>query len=151
MNFEKYEDLLKSIRLTKDSGKVTEVSGLVIKGFLPGASVGSICQIETINQGKTILAEVVGFKDREVFMMVLGEMRGVSLGCKVTLTKNVATVRVSEDLLGRVVNGLGDPIDGKETLDSYKEISIYGEIVNPLDREPIRKILDVGVRARGRR
>ncbi len=147
MNFEKYEDLLKSIRLTKDSGKVTEVSGLVIKGFLPGASVGSICQIETINQGKTILAEVVGFKDREVFMMVLGEMRGVSLGCKVTLTKNVATVRVSEDLLGRVVNGLGDPIDGKETLDSYKEISIYGEIVNPLDREPIRKILDVGVRA----
>jgi flagellum-specific ATP synthase len=147
MNFEKYDDLLKSIRLTKDSGKVMEVTGLLIKGFLPGASVGSICKIETNQDSPSILAEVVGFKDREVFMMALGEMRGVSLGCKVTLTKSVATIKVSDDLLGRVVNGLGEMIDSKESLDSFKEISIYSEVINPLDREPIRKPLDVGVRA----
>ena len=113
MNFEKYEDLLKSIRLTKDSGKVMEVTGLLIKGFLPGASVGSVCQIETNQNTAPVLAEVVGFKDREVFMMALGEMRGVSLGCKVTLTKSVATIKVSDDLLGRVIDGLGEMIDKK--------------------------------------
>lgn len=147
INFEKYEDILRNIHLTKDSGKVTEVTGLLIKGFLPGASVGSICAIVSPVSSKPLYAEVVGFKDRQVLMMGLSEMRGVTLGSKIILSKSIATVKVSDDLLGRVVDGLGLPIDQGETLESLKEVPLYAEVVNPLSREPIRKSLDVGVRA----
>ena len=147
INFEKYTDILRSVHLTKDSGKVTEVTGLLIKGFLPGASVGSICIIESPVSSKSLYAEVVGFKDRQVLMMGLSEMRGVTLGSKIVLSKSIATVKVSDDLLGRVVDGLGYPIDNGETLESLKEVPLYAEVVNPLSREPIRKSLDVGVRA----
>ncbi len=147
INFDKYSDILKNIHLTKDSGKVTEVTGLLIKGFLPGASVGSICQIETPTSVKPLYAEVVGFKDRQVLMMGLSEMRGVALGSKIVLSKSIATVKVSDDLLGRVVDGLGLPIDQGDPIETTKEVPLYAEVVNPLLREPIRKSLDVGVRA----
>ncbi|WP_409478240.1 FliI/YscN family ATPase [Pseudobdellovibrio sp. HCB154] len=147
LNFEKYEEIIKNCHLTEDSGKVTEVTGLLIKGYLPGASVGSICSIETPHSTKPLLAEVVGFKDRQVLMMALNEMRGVSLGCKITLSRSVATVRVSDELLGRVVDGMGLPIDEKSSIENFKEFPLYADVVNPLHREPIRESLDVGVRA----
>ncbi|MBC7466310.1 MAG: FliI/YscN family ATPase [Bdellovibrio sp.] len=145
INFEKYSDILKSTHLTKDSGKVTDVTGLLIKGYIPGVSVGSICEIQA--QGRTILAEVVGFKDRQVLMMSLADMRGISMGSKITLAKSVATVKVSDELLGRVVDGLANPLDSLGDFEGMKEVPLYAEVVNPLDREPIRKSLDVGVRA----
>lgn len=147
LNFDKYEEITKNCHLTEDSGKVTEVTGLLIKGFLPGASVGSVCSIETPFSAKPLLAEVVGFKDRQVLMMALNEMRGVSLGCKITLSRSVATVKVSDELLGRVVDGMGLPIDDKVSIENFKEFPLYAEVVNPLHREPIRHSLDVGVRA----
>ncbi len=147
INFEKYENILNQIHLTKDSGKVTEVTGLIIKGFIPGVSVGSICEIQTSIAAKPILAEVVGFKDRQVLMMSLAGMRGISMGSKVTLSKPIATVRVSEELLGRVVDGLGQPLDSGPEIEISNEISMYREIINPLNRVPIREALDVGVRA----
>lgn len=147
LNFDKYEEIIKNCHLTEDSGKVTEVTGLLIKGYLPGASVGSVCSIETPHSTKPLLAEVVGFKDRQVLMMALNEMRGVSLGCKITLSRSIATVKVSEELLGRVVDGMGLPIDDAAPIENFKEFPLYAEVVNPLHREPIRQSLDVGVRA----
>lgn len=147
IDFEKYQNILNHIHLTKDSGKVTEVTGLIIKGFIPGVSVGSICEIQTSVAPKPILAEVVGFKDRQVLMMSLAGMRGISMGSKITLSKPIATVRVSEELLGRVVDGLGQPLDDGPDLEISNEISMYRDIVNPLNRVPIREALDVGVRA----
>ena len=147
LNFDKYHDILKNSHLTEDSGKVTEVTGLLIKGYLPGASVGSICSIETPHSTKSLLAEVVGFKDRQVLMMALSEMRGVSLGCKITLSRSIATVKVSDELLGRVVDGMGLPIDELPAMENFKEFPLYADVVNPLHREPIRQPLDVGVRA----
>ncbi len=147
VNFEKYHQILNSVHLTKDSGKVTEVTGLLIKGFIPGVSIGSICEIQTSASDKPVLAEVVGFKDRHVLMMTLGGMRGISMGSKITLAKSMATIKVSDDLLGRVVDGLGQPLDSGPPMEETKEISLYGEIVNPLSRKPIREHLDVGVRA----
>ena len=147
IDFEKYQNILNSTHLTKDSGKVTEVTGLIIKGYIPGVSVGSICEIKTTAVDKPILAEVVGFKDRHVLMMSLAGMRGIAMGSKITLSKSIATVRVSEELLGRVVDGLGRPMDEGPELEISTEIMMYGDIVNPLKRVPIREILDVGVRA----
>lgn len=147
INFDKYQNILNNTHLTKDSGKVTEVTGLIIKGYIPGVSVGSICEIQTIVSDKPILAEVVGFKDKSVLMMSLGAMRGISMGAKINLSKSVATVRVSDELLGRVVDGLGQPIDEGIDLEMTNEVPLYGEIINPLKRQPIRDSLDVGVRA----
>lgn len=147
LDFDKYYNILNNTQLTIDSGKVTEVTGLIIKGYVPGVSVGSVCEIETSVSRQPILAEVVGFKDRQVLMMSLSHMRGISMGSKVTLSKSIATVKVSDELLGRVVNGLGLPLDSGAELEISKEVSLYGEVVNPLDRIPIRESLDVGVRA----
>ncbi len=147
IDFEKYHNILNSAHLTIDSGKVTEVTGLIIKGYIPSVSVGSVCEIQTSISKTPILAEVVGFKDRQVLMMSLSHMRGISMGSKITLAKSVATVKVSEELLGRVVDGLGQPLDELADIEVAKEVSLYGEVVNPLHRVPIREALDVGVRA----
>lgn len=147
LNLRKYTDLVDSIHLSKDSGKVTEVTGMMVKGFLPGASVGSICRINPTGTEKHFLAEVVGFKDQSVLMMPLHEMRGVGLGSRITLVQQNASVRVGEALLGRVVNGLGQTIDGGDPLEGGREIPLYSEVRNPLERRPIRESLDLGVRA----
>lgn len=147
INFEKYQNILNHTHLTKDSGKVTEVTGLIIKGYIPGVNIGSICEIQTAIADKPILAEVVGFKDRQVLMMSLGGMRGISMGSKITLSKSIATVKVCEELLGRVVDGLGQPLDGGPEIENTNEVSMYRDIINPLNRAPIREFMDVGVRA----
>ncbi len=146
-DLDKYLKKVDQAHLTHDSGKIIEVTGLLIKGYIPGAVVGSICEIHTEGFGKSVLAEVVGFKDKQVFMMALSEMRGVSLGARITLKKSIASVKVGEGLLGRTIDGLGNALDGELNLDSFEEMPLYAEVVNPLQRDPIRKPLDVGVRA----
>lgn len=147
LNFDKYHDILATSHLSKDSGKVTEVTGLMIKGTLPGASLGSLCQIHPTGLERSFLAEVVGFKEKHVLLMPLQEMRGVALGARIVLQRQSASVKVGRELLGRVIDGLGQPIDGKEEIDTEKEISLYSEVRNPLARKPIREALDLGVRA----
>lgn len=147
LDLEKYDHLVDSVHLTKDSGKVTEVTGLLIKGYLPGASMGSICQIIPANQEKPFFAEVVGFKDRSVLMMALTEMRGVALGSRIVLSRQVATVKVGNELLGRVLDGLGRSIDDKPELENLREAPLYSEVRNPLKRRPIKEPLDLGIRA----
>lgn len=147
LNLQKYEDLITSVPLTKDSGKITEVNGMLLKGFLPGASVGSICKIFPTGLEKSILAEVVGFRDRHVMMMALSDMRGVSMGSKIVLSRQIATVKVGEELLGRVIDGLGQSLDGSPDIENFHEAPLYNEVVNPLSRRPIREPLDIGVRS----
>jgi flagellum-specific ATP synthase len=147
LDLDKYSDLVNSIHLTRDSGKVTEVNGMLIKGYLPGASVGSIVQINPTGLERSFLAEVVGFKDKHVLMMALNDMRGVALGSKIILSRQIATVRAGDELLGRVVDGLGRPLDSKGEIENFREVPLYSEIRNPLDRQPIREPLDVGIRA----
>ncbi len=147
LDLQKYEDLVSSLQMTKDSGKVTEVTGLLIKGYLPGANLGSLCEIQPAGSEKTFFAEVVGFKDKSVLMMPLSEMRGVGLGARITLRRQVATIKVGDDLLSRVVDGLGKPIDAKGEIEGTREVSLYSDVRNPLDRRPIREPLDLGVRA----
>ena len=147
INFDKYRDVLASTHLSKDSGKVTEVTGLMIRGTLPGAGMGSLCEIFPTGTDRSFLAEVVGFKDKHVLLMPLQEMRGVGLGARIVLKRQTATVKVGRELLGRVIDGLGNPIDGFEPADSEKEIPLYSEVRNPLARRPIKEPLDLGVRA----
>jgi flagellum-specific ATP synthase len=147
INLDKYSDLVSSIHLTRDSGKVTEVNGMLIKGYLPGASVGSIVQIIPTGIDKSFLAEVVGFKDKHVLMMALNDMRGVALGSKIVLSRQIATVRAGEELLGRVVDGLGRPLDDKGEIENFREVALYSEVRNPMARRPIREPIDLGIRS----
>lgn len=147
LDLEKYTHLIDGIHLTRDSGRVTEVSGMLVKGTLPGAAVGSICTVQPAGGSKKYLAEVVGFSGRSVLMMPLGEMRGVGLGSRIVLARQIATVRVGHELLGRVVDGLGRLIDQGPEIEMQREVPLYREPHNPLQRRPIRESLDLGIRA----
>lgn len=147
MNLTKYERALETAQLTRDIGKVTHVTGFLISGYIPEVSVGSVCEIFPNSGAPSFLAEVVGFRDREVLLMPLGEMRGIGLGSTILVRRNLASVGVGDELLGRVVNGLGEPIDGKGALFSTEEFPLYQQAGNPLDRPPIDEALSLGVRS----
>src|SRR5690348_1858140 len=147
VNFEKYEKTFRDAVLTKEIGKVVGVSGLLLKGYVPGCSVGSICIVHNLSNTQMAYAEVVGFQGQEVLLMSLGSIQGVGLGSKIVLLKTKATVSVGPELLGRVINGLGEPIDGKDELGLSEEVPLYNQIETPMKRELIRRPLSVGVRA----
>jgi len=147
VDFDKYIEHLERVQFNEESGKVTHVVGPTILGYLPGASVGSVCEIFPGAGFSPFFAEVIGFRDRNVLLMPLGEMRGVGLGSRIVLKRQVATIKVGPELLGRVVNGFGEPIDGRGPILASDEAALYNPVVNPLDREPIREALDLGVRA----
>ncbi|MEK7355205.1 MAG: flagellum-specific ATP synthase FliI, partial [Bdellovibrionota bacterium] len=147
LQLNRYESILERVHLTEDSGKITQVIGQLMMGFLPGATIGSVCEVYPSQGFPKFLAEVVGFKDRNVLLMPLGEMRGVGLGSQIVLERQVATVKVGPELLGRVINGLGEPLDSKGLIDTHDENLIYNAVGNPLDRQPIHQPMDLGVRA----
>lgn len=147
LNFKKYEKALNSTKVTRDIGKVTHVTGFLISGFIPEVSVGSICEVFPNSGSAGFFAEVVGFRDREVLLMPLGEMSGLGHGSKIMVRRTFASVGVGEEQLGRVLNGLGEPIDGKGDIAVSDELPLYGEFSNPLQRPPIREPLGMGVRS----
>ncbi len=145
VDFNKYMLALDDIRPIRFNGKVTQVVGLVIEGYCPDAAVGSICEIFP-QGGETILAEVVGFKDNKTLLMPLGELRGVGLGSLIALKREKASMGVGPALLGRVIDGLGVPIDDRGTVEVREEYPIYAQPVNPMKRVPIKCPLDLGIR-----
>ena len=147
LNLDRYRRSLDATSIVKDSGKVTQVTGQMLTGYLPGATIGSICEVYPHARSEAFLAEVIGFKDRSVLMMPLGDMRGVGLGSRIVLKRQVATIRVSEELLGRVIDGLGRPLDGLGPIDGTEEKSLYTPVENPLSRSVIHTPMDLGVRA----
>jgi flagellum-specific ATP synthase len=130
------------------SGRVTDVIGLIVEASGPGAPVGSLCHIVGAGApARPILAEVVGFRTGRVLLMPLGELAGVAPGSRVVLVRERPFVRAGDAMLGRVVDGLGRPLDGRGPIECEDEYPLYGERLNPLDRRPIREPLDLGIRA----
>ena len=142
----RYYPAIERSRPIRFHGKVTQVVGLVIEGYCPGAAVGALCEIYP-RGGEPIPAEVVGFRDNKTLLMPLGELRGVGLGSLIAVKKDAASLCVGPALLGRVIDGLGAPIDDKGPLLVHDECPIYAQPVNPMKREPIRRPLDLGIRA----
>lgn len=142
----RYFQVVDDLKLIRFHGKVTQVVGLVIEGYCPDTAVGSLCEIQPA-EGEPIPAEVVGFRDNKTLLMPLGELRGVGLGSLIAIRRQKASMKVGPGLLGRVIDGLGNPIDGLGPIVAEEEYPIYATPVNPLSREPIRKPLDLGIRA----
>ncbi|MBE3592677.1 MAG: flagellar protein export ATPase FliI [Thermoanaerobacter sp.] len=143
---EKYKKVLQEKRLIQYYGKVSQVIGLTIESTGPLSNIGEICNIKTIN-GNTILAEVVGFKEEKVYLMPLGNMEGIGAGSKVVATGQTLRINVGNELLGRVLDGLGNPIDGKGPIKFEKSIPINNVPPDPLERKRIREVIPLGIKA----
>jgi flagellum-specific ATP synthase len=126
-------------------GKLSRMVGLTLEAVGCRAAIGSRCRIET-KSGGTIEAEVVGFSGTRVFLMPTGELHGLEPDCRVIPLGKNSLAKVGFGLLGRVLDGAGNPLDSKGPLKTDAQISLNGTPINPLSRKPIRETLDVGVR-----
>ena len=148
LNIDKFTEAIYDCSSVKLTGKVTQVIGLVIESQGPTVSVGELCYISSHNPDvPPIPAEVVGFREGYVMLMPVGEMQGIGPGCEVTAAQKMLNVKVGDELLGRVLDGLGNPIDGKGTILCKKEYSLQADPPHPLSRPRIHDSLYVGVRA----
>ncbi len=128
-------------------GRVSRVVGLVIEATGLDVPLGELCRIRSATTGRTVLAEVVGFHERAVLLMPLGGLEGVHPGSAVEPLGRAWGVDVGPGLLGRVLNGLGQPIDGKGDLGPTVRVPLVADPPNPLVRRPVREPLATGVRA----
>jgi len=144
IEFNKYKEALKSCRPIKMEGKIIKVAGIVAEADGPGMSVGSLCSIKN-SDGRNMPAEVIGFNDKSVIVMPFGEMRGIEPGSRIVDINKQPTVKVGESYLNRVVDGLGTPIDGKGAIKANLDYPIYGKVLNPMKREIIHEVIDVGI------
>ena len=147
LNFSKYNAIIEDIDLIKVYGKVTQVVGLIIEGHGPGSAIGELCDIYPRGEAPVVEAEVVGFKGEKIQLMPLGDTRGLSPGSKIMAKRHRAYVRVGDNILGRILDGLGNPIDGKGDIIERVLYPIYNAPLNPLDRRRIEKPLDLGIKA----
>lgn len=127
-------------------GKLSRMVGLTLEAEGCRAAIGSLCQVVTTS-GKSIGAEVVGFSGGRLFLMPTGDTHGLDPGCRVIPLGKNSLANVGFGLLGRVLDGAGNPLDNKGPLNTDAKVSLAGTTINPLSRKPIREILDVGVRA----
>ncbi len=147
IHLDKYYSCLDTACPIEASGQVTKVIGLVIEAHGPASRLGTVCDIYTRGQNHKIVAEVMGFRENRVLMMPVEDIQGIGPGSRVVAKQKKATIAVGPGLLGRVIDGLGNPIDGKGPVRVECEYPIYADAINPLLRKRIDKPLDLGVRA----
>ena len=145
MNWDTYNNVLNNKNFIKYKGKVKKVVGLTIESSGPEVNVGDLCKIET-SKG-FINSEVVGFNEKDLILMPLDDMAGIGTGNAVESTKEVVRVPVADSLLGRVLDGLGNPIDDKPSINSKKFYPIHKDSPTPMDRSDIKDVLSLGVKA----
>lgn len=148
INLEKFNTAIDTCKSMKMIGKVVQIIGLVIECNGPNVSMGELCYVHSHFEGvEPLPAEVVGFREGYVLLMPLGETKGIGPGCQVVSAQKVLQVKVGPELLGRVIDGLGNPIDGKGPILCQKEYPIQADPPEPLERPVIKDSLYVGVRA----
>jgi len=146
LNLKPYLHAIDKADLLRIVGKVVRVVGLVVEAQLQGVSVGELCRIE-LTPEKFIFAEIVGFKEEQVLLMPLGGLTGIKPGSKVYATGMPLKVKVGPKLLGRILDGLGNPIDGKGEIEWEALYDIDQDPPDPIKRPRISKVLKTGVKA----
>ncbi|WP_299077281.1 flagellar protein export ATPase FliI [uncultured Fretibacterium sp.] len=137
---------LEQLPLVKINGRVAQVVGLVAESQGPDVRVGDLCRICFRDGSHGLDAEVVGFRDDRVLLMPLGDLREVGPGCDVISTNHPLEVGVGEALLGRILDGLGEPMDDRGPLAATDFYPLYAEPPHPLRRQMVERPLSVGVR-----
>jgi flagellum-specific ATP synthase len=147
IDFSKYKKAVHRAKESVEVGFVSRIVGLVIEGEGPDVPVGSMVRIFPRGEEKPVEAEVVGFSDSKILMMPLATPLGLGPNCRIEAIGSRAAVSVDGSILGRVLDGLGRPIDGKGPLDCADEMPLYAEPINPVIRKRITEPLDLGVRS----
>jgi flagellum-specific ATP synthase len=144
------EGLLRRVQgthVTRNQGRVVQLIGLVIESEGPLTAVGEICRIESARHDGSTLAEVVGFRNHHVLLMPLGEIHGIHPGSEVTALGSTLHVPVSEALKGRVIDGLGHPLDDLGPLPEGENIDLNLPPPHPLKRHRIHQPFRTGIKA----
>lgn len=145
-DFTKYFSKIDQVTTVCPEGRVSQVVGLIAEGDSLGLGIGSLCSILT-DQGEEVQAEVVGFKKQKALLMPYGDIRGVRMGSRIIPVSASPMVGVSDQMLGRVLDGMGNPLDGKGSIVPSARYYLYGKPIGPLARQSIKEPLDVGVAA----
>jgi FliI/YscN family ATPase len=146
ISFERYIARVAAVEPAPVVGRVARVVGLLIESIGPAASVGEICEVRT-GRSVPLPVEVVGFRDGRLLSVPLGDTTGIRPGDHIVSRGSALTVPVGDALLGRVIDGLGIPIDGRGPLGTVEDAPLRPEALNPMSREPIREPIGTGVTA----
>ncbi|MGD0435056.1 MAG: FliI/YscN family ATPase [Bryobacteraceae bacterium] len=146
MKLAPYYEKLSRIETCRWTGAVTELVGLLVESKGPAAAVGDFCEINT-QGGRVIRTQVIGFRDGKVLSMPLEETDGLHMGDPITARKEDARMEAGPELLGRVIDGFGKPLDDLGPIGAKEPYDLYAAPPGPLDREPIGEPLVTGIRA----
>lgn len=146
-NREKFLDVVNETSTIKEIGKVIEIKGLIIEADGPQSSIGDLCHIYKKANDKPVWAEVVGFREGRILLMPLGTMEGIQPGAIVLNTGEPMKLKVGNNLLGRVLDGLGNPIDNLGEINAESYVSTYAKPINPLKRARIDTSLSLGIKS----
>lgn len=140
-------NILNGIDSYKVNGKIIQVIGMIVESIGPSASIGEICTIKSRNGDDMAIAEVVGFRNNRVLSMVLGDVSKISPGNEIVASGKPFIIGVGPKLLGRVINGLGEPLDDKGELEIEEYSTIYNDAPHPLNRKRVLESISTGIRA----
>jgi len=146
IDIKKYSSFIETNSFVKKIGKISRIIGLMIESDGPGVAIGSICTIKSRIRPH-ILAQVVGFRNNQTLLMPLGDIDGIEPGCTIEVTEEQPSFGVSSEMIGRVLDGNGKPIDGKGPIPLGTEYPLMGTPLNPLSRQRSSNSLDVGVKS----
>ncbi len=147
IDFEKYFKAIERAESVRVIGKVVQVVGLIIEAQVQGVSIGDLCAIKLSKDNMVTHAEVVGFKEGKVVLMPLGTTAGISPGSEVLAAGKPLMVKVGRCLLGRILDGLGNPIDDKGPILDFAEVPQDANPPDPVKRPRVTEIMRTGVRA----
>jgi flagellum-specific ATP synthase len=143
---DKYQVIINKTETVRSLGNVIEVAGNIIYSTGPDAKLGEICHIERVEDESYIMAEVIGFKNNVIILSPLENITGIYSGCRVLSTGNPLRVSLGDQLLSRVIDGMGNSLDDKGKLISDEIRTLYSRPPNPLERPIINEVMPVGIK-----
>ncbi len=147
MDINAFVKLLGSSDLYSKLGRIERIIGTTIEADGPPGNIGDVCQLILSDNDKPISAEVVGFKENKVLLMPFADIEGIGKGSIVKNTGGQLKVGMGDSLIGRIVDALGNPIDGGPPIENVVFRSIGGVPSNPMERPPITEVIEIGVKA----
>src|SRR5271168_4694121 len=138
---------IRDARITETCGRVVQLIGLVIESEGPAAAMGEVCRIQSARHDGVTLAEVVGFRNHHLLLMPLGELHGIHPGSEVIATGHPLRIGVGDALMGRVIDGLGEPMDGRGPILTPHAVGLNLHPPHPLKRQRIREVFQTGIKS----
>lgn len=147
INLKQYHSKVDQADLLRKAGHVTDIIGQMIIGSLPDAGLGAVCKIFSQDGAESCLGEVIGIRDGKVLMLPYSKIDNIGFGSVIEWVGRSIGNKVGPEMLGRVINGMGEPIDGLGDLDCNDYVGLHKSAINPMDRKPISTPLDIGVKS----